>query len=129
MKKVIIFIFTSLAFSILNADEIINIFINKQNEKPIKRELKLSPNKDGIITLKLTKDELGKNVKSVAIYPNFTQANEGDDGYFVSSFGEITNFTKRNVSKMLHWKNLMPIHGSKTPQGTYITFVKGMKFA
>ena len=129
MKKVIIFIFTSLAFSILNADEIINIFINKQNEKPIKRELKLSPNKDGIITLKLTKDELGKNVKSVAIYPNFTQANEGDDGYFVSSFGEITNFTKRNVSKMSHWKNLMPIHGSKTPQGTYITFVKGMKFA
>ena len=69
MKKAIIFISTLLSISVLNADEIINVFINKQNEKPFKRELRLTPNKDGIITLKLTKDELGKDVKSVIIYP------------------------------------------------------------
>lgn len=129
MKRFLVFISIILGFSFLHADEIVNIFINKEGEKPIKRELRLAPNKDGIITLKIPKDEFGKGVKSIAIFPNFTQADEGDNGFFISSFGVITKFVKRDISHMSHKKNLMPIHCSKTPQGTYITFVKGMRFA
>ena len=129
MKKVIVFTFIFAISSFLLADEIVNVYISKQNEKSTKQEYRLKPDKNGIITLKISKDELGKDIKGLTIYPNFTQADEGENGYFISSFGEITNFVKRDITFMSHWKNLMPIHGSKTSQGTYITFVKGMKFA
>ncbi len=109
--------------------ETINVFATLSDGSRAKKEYRLSPDESGKITLRIKRGEFGKDAKSLAIYPNFTQANEGEDGFFISSFGELTKFAPRGDSSFSHPKNNMPIHGSKTPRGSYLTFVRGMKFA
>ncbi len=79
--------------------------------------------------LVIPKDKFGDKSKTITIYPEFAKAMVGDKGYFLSSFGSMTKFLPRERPLSLkYWKNIMPIHMTKTPQGTYMAFVKGMRF-
>lgn len=108
--------------------EITTTFFDDTTES---KEILLDFDENGKATLEIAKSAIGKNVKYIDIIPSFSQAKVGDDGFFISSFGELTKFIPRKgkTTGISHDVNLMPIHGSKTPSGAFLTHIRGMRFA
>ena len=112
------------------SQERINVIVdyNDRPSKTINYDIKLD--KNNIFKLIIPKDNFKDDAKYISIHPYFAQANVGDKGYFLSSYGGMTKFLPREKPLSLrYWKNIMPIHMTKTPRGTYLALVKGMRFA
>ncbi len=128
-KIIVVFVLATFLNTIFAVNKVEIELTNKDNsiEKIL---INLEFNENNVATLRLPMGSFADTVKYVDIYPDFAKANVGDDGYFISSYGELVKFLPRNGGKSFgHWKNIMPIHGSKTPAGTYMTHVRGMPFA
>lgn len=72
--------------------EITTTFFDDTTES---KEIWLDFDENGKATLEIAKSAIGKNVKYIDIIPSFSQAKVGDDGFFISSFGELTKFIPR----------------------------------
>lgn len=67
--------------------------------------------------------------KDVDLHVGCAQARVGDDGYWVSQRGLLGHFARPSGS----WQNLrnwltLPYYGMKTPRGSFLAVVEGMRF-
>lgn len=67
--------------------------------------------------------------RDVDLHLGCAQARVGDDGYWVSQRGVLGQFTRPKGSwqQLRNWLTL-PYYGMKTPQGSFLAVVEGMRF-
>ncbi len=70
--------------------------------------------------------EIPNNAKLVNVVYQNAVAKKGEDGYFVLGDNRLGHFTKDNGT-LISWKFFMPIYGMKTPRGTFVAIIKGLK--
>ena len=70
-----------------------------------------------------------RDAKFVAIQADCATAQKGDDGYWVSQRGVLGHFTRESGrwQGFRNWLTL-PYFGMKTPHGTFLAIIEGMRF-
>ncbi len=82
------------------------------------------------ITVRVTKEAITKNIKSIDFMPEMGCSQAGDSGYMVipdkSSF--LTEFHQREDTEFICTQYLMPIFGVKNSKGCFVAIVTGMPY-
>lgn len=71
--------------------------------------------------------ELTRDVDTVDALFDAATAKKGDPGYFIVSTGLLGTF-REEAGKLEERRNPMPIVGMKSPNGTFVGIVKGLKY-
>ena len=78
------------------------------------------------VRFRLRQSEVPDGTKAVKVTPGFARARKGEDGYWVFSGGVYGTYRLDTGSaysnRIYHY---MPVHGMKTPRGTFVAIVTG----
>ncbi len=77
--------------------------------------------------LRIPKESIGENVSSIEVHYDYAKASKGEAGYFVMGDGRSGGFNSDSGS-INERRCVMPIFGMKTPRGTFVAIVKGLKY-
>ena len=80
--------------------------------------------------LRIRKDSISPEARSIRISPNFAKARVGEIGYAVFSSGHLCEFKERKDGKFSPRRHRSPMNlvGMKTPRAVFAAVVEGMKF-
>ena len=126
MKKISVIIMGLLATTMTFALESATIRIYKKGGGSIEKQVRLEKQADGGMRVKIPISEIKPNYRLIDIVADVSVAEKGDKGFFVlgdSSYGE---FTQDNGEYSPHHCH-MPIFGMKSPNGTFVGIVKGLR--
>ena len=82
---------------------------------------------ENVYRLKLPIPQISKNIDTIDIFFDSATAKKGDEGYFVVSTGVLGTF-RENKGLLEERRNPMPLFGMKSPNGTFVGIVKGLKY-
>ena len=75
------------------------------------------------------KQEALRSIKFMTVRPDFAHALPGDSGYFLHPDGRMVKFLPRDLDYDLKLNRLpLPIFGLQTRRGTYMGYIKGLRF-
>ena len=122
-----IFLLLSLVFSFCAFAESADVKIIDDKGKTIEsKKVELQKNEDAI-RLTIAKEDV-ENARMVRVYPSFTTAKVGENGFIVLANGMLTEFKPRENCEFTHYRPIMPISGIKTSDKAYLALVRGMQF-
>ena len=82
---------------------------------------------ENVYRLKLPIPQISKNIDTIDIFFDSATAKKGDEGYFVVSTGVLGTF-REDKGLLEERRNPMPLFGMKSPNGTFVGIVKGLKY-
>ena len=127
MKKIIATALCAAAFSACYALENATIRIYKFGGGSFEKVVKLEPQSDGAMRVRIPKAEIKREYRLIDILADDAVAQKGEKGFFVlgdSSYGEFT----RDSGEYSPHRCQMPIFGMQTPNAVFLGVVKGLKF-
>ena len=128
MKKLVLpFILTVIAYCSSFAVESLTVRTIKNDKSASQKVVRLKKMPDGASRLVIPIRELSKNVNYIDILTEETQANVGDEGYWVLSDGRMGFFT-RDSGNLKNRRNPMPLYGFKRGDKAIVGIVKGLKY-
>jgi hypothetical protein len=71
--------------------------------------------------------EISRDVDTIEAVFDSAYAKKGEEGYFVVSTGLLGTF-REDKGKLEERRNPMPVFGMKSPSGTFVGIVKGLKY-
>ncbi|MBP3773821.1 MAG: hypothetical protein ILA34_00535 [Bacteroidaceae bacterium] len=75
------------------------------------------------------KQEALRSIKFMTVRPDFAHALPGDSGYFLHPDGRMVKFLPRDLDYDLKLNRMpLPIFGLQTRRGTYMGYIKGLRF-
>jgi hypothetical protein len=124
------YIFSAFATAVFVAGGVqIDVQITTSDGKTKNDSLDVEP-MDGCAEVRIRKDTLPPNVKSVRLSSPDALVPAGSDGYWVSSSGSLGTFKKR--AKDMKFRDAspkMPFFGAKTSSGAWVAIIKGMPYS
>jgi hypothetical protein len=104
--------------------EVTYTFTDRREEK---KSVDVAPSANGVVNVRIRREELPPNLASVAVLPEFASAKVGEAGYFVMPNGRLGTFRQTNGVEKLA-ASCMPMFGMKTPRMTFAAVVTGMPY-
>jgi len=95
-----------------------------QTEEKTQQLEKAGPN---VYRLKIPIGEIARDTETIDVVFDSATAKKGEAGYFVVSTGLQGTF-REDKGTLEERRNPMPIFGMKTPRGTFVGIVKGLKY-
>ena len=129
LLAVALLLFSTLSISIGECAEVKTaevITTSSGNPKVKKETLKLDRQDDGAYRLVIPKSSISKDTIAIDIVYEGANAKAGEDGYWVTPDGCVGDFNRGEGTYAS--KPVMPIFGMKTPRGTFVGIVKGLKY-
>ena len=130
MKKIISYVLSLLCLTVATASvfaETARVEITGADGKTIIKTFELSQNADGSTHFKMPKADIPADAKEVRVIPEFMSAKTGDKGFWIFPRGEMGYFTQQNGS-YINTRVEMPIYAMQSPRGTYMGYVKTLRF-
>ena len=125
MKRIVLAAVLSLSLSAFA--ETAKIEIAGADGKVSEKTAELSRNADGSLRFTMPKADIPATAKEVRIIPEFMSAKTGDKGFWIFGRGEMGRFTQQN-GMYSDSRVVIPIYAMQSPKGTYMGFVKGLRF-
>ena len=89
--------------------------------------VKLQAQPDGAMRLFIPIRAIEPGTDTIEVHMPFAKAQKGDDGYAILTANNICSFTQDNG--IFENRNMgLPVVGMKTPSGTFVAMVKGLRF-
>ncbi|MBE6414013.1 MAG: hypothetical protein E7035_05645 [Verrucomicrobiaceae bacterium] len=126
MKKIITIIFATIIASVAFSLETATIRITKKGGGVIENKVNLQKQPDGAMRVKIPVKDIKANYRLIDVVADCAYAKKGDKGFFVmgdSSYGEFIYDNGEYSPHHCH----MPIFGMKSPNGTFVGIVKGLR--
>ena len=125
MKKIITLI--TLVVSCALMAQTADVVIVGADNKVSARKVKLEKNGDGSLRFKLPKDQIPASAKEVRVIADFMRAEKGQPGFWIFPRGEMGYFDQQNGKYRLAGA-VMPIYAMQSPKGTWMGYVKTLRF-
>ena len=112
---------TSLAFA-----DTVHLRILKTDKSTEPRNITLSKMEDGAMRLKIAVSEIPENTQHIDVVHEFFTAKKGEEGFWIFGRGVYGTFSQDN--DIFSLTNIhIPLMGIKTPRGTYVGIIKGLR--
>ncbi len=127
MLKKIIFAMLALSCVSLFAESA-KVEIVDKNKKITVKNVELTKNKDGSLRFHFAKENIPEDTREINVIADIMRAKKGDKGFWLFPRGEMGQFTQDNgrYSRLHHL--VMPIYAMQSPKGTYMAYLKTMRF-
>jgi hypothetical protein len=102
--------------------ELVYTFTDKRVEK---KTVAVEPDAQGVVAVRLKRNELPPRLDTVTVLPDFASAKVGEDGYFVMPNGEFGTFRERDGQRTARNYMPIPVFGMKNPRATFVAIVTG----
>jgi len=127
MRKLLTMLLTFLAVSAFADLGEVSVITVKTDGSKIQRRCKLVPQGDGAFRFAIPARELTADIKDIEILGDFAKAKKGESGYFVIPPNSIGSFTQE-TGTVAERNMALPVFGMKTPRGSFVAIVKGLRF-
>ena len=102
-----------------------------KNAKAFEKTVGMERCKDGALRVRIPASEIGPDVDSIEIVPDFAHAKKGGKGYFILPDGRMGGFHEDDgvIGKGAFNRpfNIMPLFGMKKDEKSFMGVVKGLK--
>jgi hypothetical protein len=119
-------LFASLGSTALAA-ETATVRVTTNDGKVAAKTVTLESVEKNVFRLKIPAKSIAQNVQYIDVVYDLATAKKGDEGYFVVSDGR-RGFFRSDKGRLEERRNPMPLFGMKTPRGTFVGIVKGLKY-
>ncbi len=99
-----------------------------KDKKITTQQVPLTKNADGSWRLKFAKEKIPEGARELAVVADFMKAKKGEEGFWLFPRGQMGTFSQDNGKFAMSFHLLMPIFGMQNSSGTYMGYVKGMRF-
>lgn len=119
-------LFTAICSTALAA-ETATVRVRTTDRKVDTKTVTLRKTEPNVFRLQIPAQDIAANVEHIEVVYDLATAKKGDEGYFVVSDGR-RGFFRADMGRLEERRNPMPLFGMKTPRGTFVGIVKGLKY-
>lgn len=125
-KSLLACLLTAVCSTAMAADTAI-VRVKTTDGKVEAKNVTLAEVEKNVFRLTIPAKDIAGNVDCIDVAYDLATAKKGDEGYFVVSDGR-RGFFHSDSGRLEERRNPMPIFGMKTPRGTFVGIVKGLKY-
>ena len=108
--------------------EMARVEIIDKDKKMTVKNVELTKNEDGSLRFKFAKEDIPAGTHEINVIADIMCANKGDKGFWLFPRGEMGQFTQDNGNFQMLGHLVMPIYAMQSPKGTYMAYIKTLRF-